>query len=94
MKKLMIKDIDNYNYYFSDDKNNYRINMEFYETNYKPKVGDSLYIDENLLKNINNQMISCGPLDGQYGKNNKELDKDIFIFVSGNEKIYLKRYYG
>lgn len=91
MKRLIIKDIDNYNYYLFDNNYIYKINIEFYDTNYKPIVGDILYIDEELLREINNQMISCGSMDGKYGKN---LDKDVFLFVSGNRKIYLKRYYG
>lgn len=94
MKKLLVKNIDNYNYYLSDNENNYRINIEFYDTDYKPIVGDILYIDENLLKEVNNQMINCGPIDSDYGKVGKELEKDMFIFINGDKKIYLKRYYG
>ena len=50
MKKLIITKKDNYEYILKDIENNeYQFNIEFYNIEKNPKVGDYLYISE---KNI------------------------------------------
>lgn len=94
MKKLIVNKIEGYNYFFSDMNKEYKINIEFYNTNYIPQVGDYLYITDKILNSINNQMISCGPIDSEYGKMIEHIDDELFVFIHENKKIYLKRYYG
>lgn len=93
MKKLKIIKIDSYNYYFKDENNKkYNLNIEFYDIENKPIIGDIIYINEILLKD---RVLSFGPLNGKYGKKiEKSVDKDILVLEKNNELIYLKRYYG
>ena len=95
MIKLVIDSIDNFNYVLKDkDNNNYTFALEFYDLPILPRVNDSLFLDESLLKN-EHQLLSFGALDSIYGKtidNTKE--KEMVILVSDNKKYYLKRLYG
>ena len=94
MKKLIIEEIKDYNYYLKDTNNEtFRLNIEFYKLNNKPQKGDYLYLDEEILKE--NIHLSFGPLDGIYGREIKsEDDQDLLILITDDKKIYLKRYYG
>lgn len=45
MVKLRIVDIDNYKYYLEDEyKNNYTINLDFFDLKEKLKIGNYIYI--------------------------------------------------
>ena len=44
MNKLIIENIDGYNYILKDTNNkSYNINIEFYDIDVLPKVGDIIY---------------------------------------------------
>ena len=93
MKKVTIKDKEDYIYYLIDDDNEYKLKMEFYDLNILPKEGDNLYIDEKLLKE--KILLSFGLINNTDGKDINLLKEDeIIILDNGQEKIYLKRYYG
>lgn len=96
MIKLTITNLDNYLYTLKDEKGNvYNLKIEFHNLKNKPNIGNTIYINEQLLKNMNNQITSFGPLNGIYGKNIKSAnDKDLLILDNNTEEIYLKRYYG
>lgn len=94
MKKLLINKIDNYVYYLLDEKNiEYKVQLEFYDINNLPKVGDYLYVNEKLL---NEQiLLSFGLVNSQDGKDANLLkDEEILVWVENCDKIYFKRYYG
>ena len=50
MIKTEIKSINNYDYVLSDNKNNYHLNLEFYDLDNKLNIGDIIYIPKKLLK--------------------------------------------
>lgn len=96
MKKMIIKEIDGYNYILKNSKEKeYKINIEFYGIENKPKINDVIYINEKMLYEIDNKIVSFGPIDEEYGKNiNSNYGEDIICLVIKNKKIYLKRFYG
>ncbi len=96
MIKLIIENIDGYNYILKDSNNkSYNINIEFYDVDVLPKVGDIIYINNKLLNKINNNVVSFGKLDGIYGRTiTDENDEDIISLSIQDKIIYLKRYYG
>lgn len=94
MKKILINKIDNYVYYLLDEKNiEYKLQLEFYDINNLPKIGDYLYVNEKLL---NEQiLLSFGLINSQDGKDiNLLKDEEILVWVGNYDKIYFKRYYG
>ena len=96
MIKLIIENINGYNYILKDNENNYyNINIVFYDIDELPKIGDIIYINNKLLNKINNNVVSFGKLDGIYGRNIPDENDETVIGVSIHDKIiYLKRYYG
>lgn len=93
MKKLTIKDKEDYIYYLIDDNNEYELKIEFYDLNILPKKGDNFYLDEKLLRE--KILLSFGLINNNDGKDINLLKEDeILILDNGKEKIYLKRYYG
>lgn len=96
MIKLIIESIDGYNYILKDSNNKlYNINVEFYDIDVLPKVGDIIYINNKLLNKINNNVVSFGKLDGIYGRTITDENYEDVIGISIKDKIiYLKRYYG
>lgn len=96
MIKLIIENIDGYNYKLKDNDNNlYNINIEFYDIDELPKIGDAIYINNKLLNKINNNVVSFGKLDGIYGRKiTDENDEDVIGVSIQDKVIYLKRYYG
>ena len=96
MNKLIIENIDGYNYILKDTNNkSYNINIEFYDIDVLPKVGDIIYINNKLLNKINNNVVSFGKLDGIYGRKiTDENDEDVIGLSIQDKIIYLKRYYG
>ena len=93
MKKLEIKNINNYEYSLKDEfGNDYNITIEFHSLNELPSINDCIYISNKLLRE---KMISLGPIGSKYGRNIiNENDTDIVVLIKNNEKIYLQRYYG
>lgn len=93
MKKLVIKDIDHYNYTLQDGReNNHIINIEFYNLNTTIAIDDILYMDESLLKE---NMLSIGLLNDLCGKDIKNSEnKDIIVLQTKGKRFYLKRIYG
>ncbi len=50
MQKLIIQEINNYEYTLINEKEKkIQLNIEFY-SKYKPKVNDIIYIDDSILK--------------------------------------------
>ena len=95
MKKLMITKKDNYIYILKDIYNNeYKFNIEFYNIEKNPKVGDYLYISEKMLQE-NNTFLNFDVLESEYGRKIENAnDDDIVVLIVSGEKIYLKRVYG
>lgn len=96
MIKLVIKEISGYNYVLVDnDDRKYNVNIEFYGVQNLPMVGDTLYLDEKMLNEIDNNMVSFGPIDEKYGKDVNSIDdSEVICLVHGNNSVYLKRFYG
>ena len=96
MHKLIIESIEGYNYILKDSDNKvYKLNIEFYDIEDNPSIGDYLYINQKLLNKINNTMVSFGKLDGIYGREIKDENDEDIIGASIKDKVtYLKRYYG
>ena len=92
MKKLIIKNIDGFNYLLEDNGKLYNINIEFYDIQEKPKINDYIFINEELLKE---KILNFGPLNCKYGKSLDNIkEKEIIVLNINNKNIYLKRYYG
>lgn len=93
MKKVTIKDKEDYIYYLTDNNNEYELKIEFYDLNILPKKGDNFYLDEKLLRE--KILLSFDLINNNDGKDINLLKEDeILILDNGKEKIYLKRYYG
>lgn len=91
MIKLLVKQIDGFNYYLCDvnSKDSYVINIEFYSE--KPVVGDYLYLSYHLVKE---NILNIGLLTSKYGKEITEEDDDLIKLEHDGNIIYLKRLYG
>mgnify|MGYP006919063261 CR=1 FL=1 len=91
MVKLLVKQIDGFNYYLYDvnSKDSYIINIEFYSV--KPVVGDYLYLRHPLIKE---NILNIGPLTSQYGREITAEDDDLIKLEHDGNIIYLKRLYG
>ena len=88
MQKLIIKEINNYDYTLTDEKGNiYNLNIEFY-SKYKPQVNDIVYFDDSILEEIN-----LYAFDEVYDTRNVDI-KDIIKVVSNNNEYYFQRRYG
>ena len=96
MIKVIITEIDGYNYTLKDNKEkSYKINIEFYGLYSNPTINDVIYINEKLLQEIENKPVSFGPLDEKYGKTiNYNNNTDIICITTKEGNIYLKRFYG
>ena len=88
MIKTEIICINNYDYVLSDGKNNYNLNLEFYDLDNKLNVSDIIYIPSKLLKN--NGVYTYGKIKEENIMNTDEYIK----IISNNKEIYLQRYYG
>ena len=88
MKKLIIKEINNYDYTLIDAKENvYNKNIEFY-SKYKPQVNDILYVDDSIINEVN-----LYAFDEVYDTRNIDI-KDIIKIVSNNQEYYFQIRYG
>ena len=99
MIELEIVGIDDYEYKLKDEnENNYILNLEFLDIKEKLKIGNYLYVNEELL-NTNYDGYSTsytfGNIESKYGKENISKDDiDVVKIVVDNKEIYLKRLYG
>ena len=95
MKKLLITKKDNYEHTLKDIENNeYQFNIEFYNIENNPEVGDYLFISEKILQE-NNAFLNFDSLESEYGRKIESAnDDDIVALIVRREKIYLKRVYG
>ena len=89
MKKLIVKNKDEYsNYILEDSKNNiYEVNINFIDVEL-PTIGSYLYIPEKVLK----ERVSLN-----YGliKDTTNINEDELITIIQNEKkLHLQRFYG
>lgn len=88
MKKLVIEEINNYDYILKDELNNqYELNLEFYGLDKKLSVGDVIYLNKKLL--VNDAVYSFGLV--------KDFQKDIKEYIKvilSDQEYYLERYYG
>ena len=89
MLKLTIIKTDEYANYILEDKDGkkYDVNISFMGIK-KPAIGTIIYIDESTLKE--NVSLNYGLVRKDKLRNEKEL----ITLISGDEKIYLQRYYG
>ena len=88
MKKVIVKKIDNYNYTLVDTKNSLYIkNIEFY-SNYKPVVGDVIYLDDKIL-NENNLYAFSEIFDQE-----NVLMEDMIKIIHDDKVYYFQRIYG
>ena len=91
MIKLLIKSIEPYAYILSDNTKEYRVHLEFLDLEKKPKVGDYLYLPENIISEPNNY--TFGLIGAIYAKK-KDIKDDILKVVGKDYEYYLQRYYG
>ena len=88
MYKLIIQEINNYDYTLIDEKENiYNKNIKFY-SKYKPQVNDILYVDDSIVKEVNLYFF-----DEVYDTKNVDI-KDIIKVVSNDKEYYFQRRYG
>ena len=89
MIKLKIVEVDEYDYTLEDiDNGKYNLNIEFYEFENIPKIGDYICLSEKILSEVT--LYSFGPLN-----NSEEITEDELIKIVSNEgEYYLQRYYG
>ena len=96
MKKLIVSKIDDYQYVLKETANDkiYRYSLEFYNLDKKLKIGDYIFVHDELLQE-RNQLLCFDTLNSKYGRKiNSSFDKDLIVLMINNEKIYLKRVYG
>ena len=88
MKKLIVKEINNYDYIFVDSNNKeYMLNIEFYTDN-KPSKNDIVFIPDEILNEKN--LFSFGDI---YDDPNRS-EEDMIKVVTKDGEYYLQRYYG
>ncbi len=87
MKKVVIKEINNYDYLLIDNNHEYLLNIEFY-SKYQPQKNDIIYIPDNILYEKN-----LYAFDEIYDTQNIDID-DIIKIVHGNDEYYFQRKYG
>ena len=88
MKKVVIKEINDYDYTLVDsDNKTYIKNIEFY-SDYKPVVGDIIYLDDSILNIMN-----IYSFDEIYDTSNVKKE-DIIKVVSKDKEYYFQRSFG
>lgn len=88
MKKVVIKEIKEFNYKLVDEinKQEYIKNLEFLGS-YIPKVNDIIYIPDEILKEIN--LFTFREIT-----NLDEVKESELIKIVSDKEYYLKRIYG
>lgn len=88
MKKVVIKEINNYDYTLVDSNNKVYIkNIEFY-SEYKPVVGDIIYLDDGILNTTN-----IYSFDEIYDTSKVKME-DIIKVISKDKEYYFQRSFG
>lgn len=88
IKCEIIKNDEYANYLLKDkDDKEYEVNINFIDIE-KPKKGTVLYIEKSLLEE--NVSLNFGLINNEIVSDEKE----IIIIMNGQNKVYLKRYYG
>lgn len=88
MKKVIIKQINGYNYILVDEDNNvYYKNIEFI-SKLKPKEKDIIYLSEKILDEDNLFTFA------DFNNRNNLKEEEIIKIISSDEKYYLIRHYG
>ena len=89
MKKLIIKNKDEYsNYVLEDNKNTiYEVNINFINIEL-PNIGSYLYIPEKVLEE--KVSLNYGIIEDTANINEDEL----IAIIQNDKKIYLQRFYG
>ncbi len=92
MNKVVIQNIDNYVYTLNCNNKIYKINIEFYDLEKNPQVGDILLLSD---KSLNEHSLNIGSLDNEAGHIiNDVYDDDLVVLIRDNNKTFLKRIYG
>ena len=99
MIKLKVEKINQYEYELKDEnEKKYNLNLEFYDINKGLEIGDTVYINEELLNRKYDgysTSYTFGNLENKYGKEIENLnDIDVIKIVKKGDEIYLKRIYG
>lgn len=89
MKKFLITNIQGYIYTIKSNNDSYDRNLLF--KGITPKIGDYIYLSDNLL---DEKMLTFDFLDSKYGKRSVTYDNDLIILETKSENYYLKRIYG
>ena len=87
MRKVIIKEIDEYDYTLIDNDKTYVLNIEFY-SKYKPVVGDIIYLADDIIENNN-----LYAFDEIYDTSNCNLD-DMIKVIHEDKVYYFQRRYG
>ena len=88
MKKVIIKQINGYDYILVDEDNNvYYKNIEFI-SKLKPKEKDIIYLSEKILDEDNLFTFA------DFNDRNNVKEDEIIKIISSDEKYYLIRHYG
>ena len=81
-----------------EKENKYTLNLDFFDIEESPKVGDYIYISAELLNPKYagySTSYTFGKLENKYGKENVSMnDIDVIKVVTNNLEIYQKRLYG
>jgi len=91
MKKLIIENIDKYNYLLVSENQKYKINIEFYGLDFSVKKDDIIYISKEMLNEINNFVANFEKIEND---DKNIIGKDVIVLVHEGKKYYLKRVYG
>ena len=89
MKKYLITNIQEYMFSIKSNSDSCDKNLFFKEI--VPKVGDFIYLSDNLL---DEKILTFASIDSKYWKRNATYDNDLIILERNNQKYYLKRIYG
>ena len=85
MKKVKVIKASKYDYVLEDNnKKQYNINIEFYDT--EVNEGDIIFVDDKVLEETN--LYAYGPLLEEANI------EDLIKIVKDGKNIYLQRYYG
>ena len=99
MVKLEIVNVEGYLYVLEDTNGNkYRMNLDFWDIEEKPQIGDYMQISAQLLNPKYagySSNYTFGDLKSIYGKKNIEIDDiDVIVIEKNKKEIFLKRLYG
>jgi len=98
MIKLSIKNIVNNDYELVNNDNIYKLNIRFFDIKKFPKIGDTIYMSENLIDKKYPEYSNCyqfGAVNSIYGREiNMNSENEVICIVMDGENTYLKRIFG